>query len=1121
APDTTQALLLTEGSISTVQPASLSDLSNITVIGLSHNHISVLGKQSFRNLPSLHTLLLDHNLLTSQALQGGALTNLTQLQVLALGHNLISMIQGGWFKGSKALRSLTLEGNLLTNLDSDSFPVNDLRDLEKLDLSDNLIDHLDRDSFGGLVSLQTLDLSRNRLRSAPAEAFSYLSWLTNLNLDLNSWNCSCQLLELAAFLSTFMQQPDKTLYNGRRMVCVSADNPAVTTVLELTEANCVPSNQNITVQIETRGSVMPQLYARDLAITAVICFIGGVGLTLLVVLIYYQVSRRKKLKDYKRQKEEEEGNSAAANHHVNHIDVSEKRRELFLQANSSQPWDREAMMLDARTSGHDGQFRSRADENHSHFRCPDCRMEGQRGMGPDSMRENRTNGGMEAEEERERRRMRMMTEEEKWRLGTPWDIPNRLLSHGNTNSSSHQWKETLSQRPETLAAYRTNREMGESHRTDMEGKSRGHESLHCEGCHRTYRAPELNTRQGRGHAIMRDSALFDGFPSQFRETDRGRNVNHNQFDMMKNTEWRRETRNVRFDLDSSGPPERGNSRGEEGRRGKRKEEERTAKDEERGEVRRHKAKVQSSRLLKVKLNLNPLRKSKVHPKRKAEQGHSEKSSSKKSKDKRRDGKEREEKEWKGKSGKTTKSSSEKMKKSATAKGLTKDGKKENEEEDKGGGKGQKSKTSFKQKKTTSKSEQCSQESTEGDKGGNSHLENLQPADTSSTADQSTSANATRQGQHLQGGNIQYQGAGLVMGNAQLSLQHPLSRSVTDRNHTANLSLLGPAGSQLTGSSLSQGGNSLLNTMASGSNAVFPSYPANSVAQSIAISGPSMAPSGVPGSFSRQAGVGLLSPATSLLSNSVHANLLQANVIHTSSPHTSQPAGLASSLAANLAVNPAPVLSLSQSQPPPDSSPLVAIQKSDPVQGPGLQTGEKLHQLVAIQKSDPVQGPGLQTGEKLHQLPPESQAPQDKESLPLPIQEPSSVDVFSGVTPQASESLMTVENLSNNNSQAETGRVPPGSTVSISAGGVALSERLPVGVSGGSMQAADVPLSGVSAPGMSTQSVSTTGDAAAAAALVQQEYLSEEGGSSPRRKLRLVLPEKTSSRPPTALERKIR
>lgn len=64
-------------------------------------------------------------------------------------------------------------------------------------------------SFRGLVSLQTLDLSRNRLGSAPAEAFSYLSWLSNLNLDLNSWNCSCQLVQLAAFLSTYIQHPDK------------------------------------------------------------------------------------------------------------------------------------------------------------------------------------------------------------------------------------------------------------------------------------------------------------------------------------------------------------------------------------------------------------------------------------------------------------------------------------------------------------------------------------------------------------------------------------------------------------------------------------------------------------------------------------------------------------------------------------------------------------------------------------------------------------------------------------------------------------------------------------------------------------------------------------------------
>ncbi|KAK7945447.1 hypothetical protein WMY93_001175 [Mugilogobius chulae] len=265
---------VTEGSISTVQPGALSELSNVTVISLSHNQISALDQNSFRNMPLLQTLLLDHNLLTLRALEGGALTNLTRLEVLALGNNLIDRINSNLFKDTNSLRILKLEGNQISRLDSGSFPLTGLRVLESLDLSDNFINYLDKNSFRGLISLTTLDLSRNSLQSAPYEAFSYLTWLNNLNLDLNTWNCSCQLLELADFLSAFIQEPDKTLYNGRRLVCVSADNPAVTTVLELTEANCVPSNQNITVRVDTRGSITPQLYIRDLAITGAVCFTG-------------------------------------------------------------------------------------------------------------------------------------------------------------------------------------------------------------------------------------------------------------------------------------------------------------------------------------------------------------------------------------------------------------------------------------------------------------------------------------------------------------------------------------------------------------------------------------------------------------------------------------------------------------------------------------------------------------------------------------------------------------------------------------------------------------------------------------------------------------------------------
>ncbi|KAM8849335.1 uncharacterized protein lrrc53 [Spinachia spinachia] len=1014
APDTTQALLLTEGSIAAVQSTSLSDLSNVSVIGLSHNLISALGEQSFRNLPFLHTLLLDHNLLASQALQGGALTNLTRLEVLALGHNLISMSPRSGESGSVRKPDRSSAYKQVSSLSkcivkSPQFPI-----ISNIRFCDP--------SFGGLVRLQTLDLSRNRLRSAPAEAFSYLSWLTNLNLDLNSWNCSCQLLELAAFLTTFIQQPDKvrnirllksytspcctqTLYNGQRMVCVSANNPAVTTALELTEANCVPSNQNITVRIEARGSVTPQRYAQDLAITAVICFSGGVCLTLLVVLIVYQVSRSKKLKESKRQKVEEEVSSRTVeNHHACHRDVGEMRRELFWQAHRSPPWDRESMTIDAWTGGHGGQFESRT-EGDEHFK--DC-------MGPKPLRWNdRIHGKTETEEERETRGMRrtMMVEKRRLEHGINGrDIQDMGLPRSNANSSSHPRKEAFAQRPEALA-HETNVETKGSYRTDMEGRSREHETVPCENCHRMTRPPEQNRRQGRPY--------FEGVHPQYRQIGRGRNVNHNEYDMLKSTDLRRETRNVTFDLESS-----------RSLRCKRDEEVRSYREKERGK--RHKAEVQSSRSPMVKLNLNPLGKIQVHPKNKTELGHPEKVPSKRSKDKRQDAEDRGEREaiaWPGK----------KTKDKTLNKGPNEDREGKDKPEDTGEG-GQESKRFFEQEQR-----------------GQGNVEDSHHDDAANTLHPSASVLPFGQGQMLQGERIQFQGAGIVLGSAQLSSQHTIS--ISGQNQTDNLSLFGSTSSQPTGSSLSlQGGNFQV------PGSLIPTGPAQSVAP-IAISEPHMTASGAIDSVRKQPVFGSTSPDTSHLANTVYMNTLQTSAMQNSPLPTSQAAGVALSL--NLPVDSAPVQSLLQSKTPPDSSPLVARWETDPVPASGL---SQCHSL--------------------------------------PTQAPLSGDGLSTETPLAPGPKTTVESLSNNNSPTETRP-----TVQSAAEGPAAE------LSGGSMQGAAVSVSDASAPSVSTHSVSSTGDAAAA--VLQQEYLSEDGGSSPRRKLRLVLPEKTSSRPPTALERKIR
>lgn len=691
------------------------------------------------------------------------------------------------------------------------------------------------------------------------------------------------------------------------------------------------------------------------------------------------------------------------------------------------------------------------DKDGSHFRCPDCGPKGQRETGPNAMNwNNRINNEMKPNEEHEKRSVRMVTEEERRKIQQAnliKDIPSRRLPPGNFSSSPHSWRETFSERPEILA---------DSYSFNVESKNMRYEQ--CESCHRTYRAPELAISPGRTDTSTRDAALFNGFPPKNRVIDRGRNGTYNPFDMI-NTELKRESRNVTFDLESLRTLDQAKGQGKD----KRVEGVRTSRDK------RHKAKIQPSHLLKVKLNLNPLRKSKVHPNRKNEQDHSEKSSSKKSNEKRQNIKERREKEGRAKSGKKSKSSSEKLKKSTKSKTSSKDGRENREGEE---GKGR---MIAEHNKTLSEGDTGGQEGMAGDKGEKTQPDPSQGGDTSSTADQS--ASAAGQAQNSQGGHGQYQGAGLDLASALVLPQYPFSSPVVDRNITSSLSLLGSAGSQLTGGNLSlPGGNFLLNTMAPGLNTRFPSGPANSVPPGIAINGPNLSSSSVLGSFNRQTGESLKALASSLLGN--------PGMVQSAPLHYSQAGGLALNLAANPTLNPEPSQSLFQNQLLSDSSLLLSRLNPDPAKGTALQ-------------------------EVSYQLPLESRALQSKESLPAQLQVPPNAETLSVVPPQALGSVSSLENLPNNN-QAES----VGSAENMLADMLAAAptEGAAEGMTEGSTQAADTSLPG--AGGSSTDDADT-------AVLLHQEYLPEEGDSSPRRKLRLALPEKTSSRPLTALERKIR
>ncbi|XP_027014067.2 uncharacterized protein lrrc53 [Tachysurus fulvidraco] len=285
APDSTKALMLTDGLIDTVDRIVFSDLSNMSVLVLSNNIISNITGDAFQNLTVLRTLSLDHNLISSPSLDRLTFSWLHNLETLHLGHNALEELNGSWFQKTNSLKTLLLAGNLLTSLNSSTFASSNLRSLETLDLSDNLISYVGRDTFRNLPRLSSLDLSRNRLQNVP-DAFSYLSRLSMLNLDLNRWNCSCELKELSQFLNSYIQSPLKVLCNGKKMACANSDNPdVVQTVLELTEANCMPADRTITAGVNAKSSITSQRYIRDVAIAVVFSCLSGVIVTLAIFAV--------------------------------------------------------------------------------------------------------------------------------------------------------------------------------------------------------------------------------------------------------------------------------------------------------------------------------------------------------------------------------------------------------------------------------------------------------------------------------------------------------------------------------------------------------------------------------------------------------------------------------------------------------------------------------------------------------------------------------------------------------------------------------------------------------------------------------------------------------------------
>ncbi|CAH1127122.1 unnamed protein product [Ceutorhynchus assimilis] len=157
--------------------------SNIKVLDLSFNNISVIGKQFFRPAEiSLTSLYLSHNQIMNATKD--VFGNMPHLQWLDLSWNQIYEMDFDMFRNTKKLQVLDVSYNRITDMPNDIFRF--LSNLRMADLSHNRIRMLPDNLFRE-EGLERLDVSHNLLSKVPLSSLATPAAQTLCELDL-SWN---------------------------------------------------------------------------------------------------------------------------------------------------------------------------------------------------------------------------------------------------------------------------------------------------------------------------------------------------------------------------------------------------------------------------------------------------------------------------------------------------------------------------------------------------------------------------------------------------------------------------------------------------------------------------------------------------------------------------------------------------------------------------------------------------------------------------------------------------------------------------------------------------------------------------------------------------------------------
>ncbi|XP_063826823.1 toll-like receptor 7 [Ostrinia nubilalis] len=175
-----QILSLNNNTIGFIEDNAFLPLFNLHTLNLGQNKLHVIEDHMFNGLFILNKLNLNNNILSY--VSENAFKNCSDLKELDLSSNKLTKIPEAIVQLS-LLKSLDLGENLLTEIMNSSFQ--NLSQLTGLRLIDNQIGNLTAGMFSGLPSLQVLNLAKNKIQSIETETFQRNTQLEAVRLDGN------------------------------------------------------------------------------------------------------------------------------------------------------------------------------------------------------------------------------------------------------------------------------------------------------------------------------------------------------------------------------------------------------------------------------------------------------------------------------------------------------------------------------------------------------------------------------------------------------------------------------------------------------------------------------------------------------------------------------------------------------------------------------------------------------------------------------------------------------------------------------------------------------------------------------------------------------------------------